>query len=237
MLDGVGELGQERLLTGRVLIIGAGGLGSPAALYLAAAGVGSIGIADSDIVDLSNLQRQILHATADIGVAKTASAVAKLAAINPDLTLTAHQFRIERDNIAELLAQYDFVLDCTDNFDAKFLINDACVSAGKPYSHGGILKYSGQTMTVLPGKSACYRCIFPAAPDETTSLACSRAGVLGVLPGIIGTIQATEAIKSLVGIGELLLDRLLTYDSLKMKFREVPLRRSPHCPACSSLQM
>jgi molybdopterin/thiamine biosynthesis adenylyltransferase len=235
MLDSVGAPGQERLLAGRVLIIGAGGLGSPAALYLAAAGVGSIGIADSDVVDLSNLQRQILHATADVGVAKTSSAVAKLAAINPDLKLNAHQLRVDSDNIAELLAGYDFVLDCTDNFDAKFLINDACVFAGKPYSHGGILKYSGQTMTVLPGTSACYRCIFPEPPDEITSLTCSRAGVLGVLPGVIGTIQATEAIKSLLGIGELLLDRLLTYDSLNMKFREIPLRRSPHCPVCSTL--
>ncbi|GAM08000.1 putative adenylyltransferase/sulfurtransferase MoeZ [Geobacter sp. OR-1] len=236
MLEGVGSTGQERLLAGKVLVIGAGGLGSPATLYLAAAGIGTLGVADADIVELSNLQRQILHTTADIGSPKTASARRKLEAINPETKLIPYQLRVARDNIPELLNGYDFVLDCTDNFETKFLINDACVLAGKPYSHGGILRFSGQTMTVAPGRSACYRCIFPEQPDDSTALACSRAGVIGVLPGVIGTIQATEAIKHLLGIGEPLLNRMLTYDSLRMKFREIPIRRSPECPICGTLR-
>ena len=235
MLEGVGAPGQERLLAGRVLVIGAGGLGSPAALYLAAAGVGTIGIVDSDVVELSNLQRQILHRNVDVGMPKVASAKEKLTAINPDVKVNAIKLRVDNQSIASLISEYDFVLDCTDNFDAKFLINDASVKACKPYTHAGILRFSGQAMTVYPGKSACYRCIFPEKPDEVTSLACSKAGVIGVLPGLIGTIQATEAIKSLLGIGYLLLDRIITYDSLSMKFREVRVRRSPECPVCGFL--
>lgn len=235
MLEGVGEEGQLKLLGGSVLVIGAGGLGSPVLLYLAAAGVGRLGIADSDAVELSNLQRQIIHTTPRIGSAKALSAQAALEALNPDVRIEAHQLRVAADNIAELLTPYDFVIDATDNFESKFLINDACVTAGKPYSHGGILRFSGQTMTVIPGKTPCYRCIFPEEPVGEVAIACSKAGVLGVLPGIIGTLQATEAIKYLLGAGNLLAGRLLTYDSALMKFREIPLRKTPDCPVCGAL--
>ena len=232
ILEGVGEKGQERLLAGSVLVIGAGGLGSPALFYLAAAGVGRIGIADSDCVELSNLQRQIIHTTPRLGVLKTASAQAALEPLNPDVRVEIHPLRVAADNIAALVAAYDFVIDATDNFEAKFLINDACVAAGRSYSHGGILRFNGQTMTVVPGESPCYRCVFPEAPDDDVATACSKAGVLGVLPGVIGTLQATEAIKYLLGVGNLLTGRLLTYDSAALKFREIPVRRNPACPVC-----
>ncbi len=232
ILEGVGEGGQEKLLAGRVLVIGAGGLGSPVLLYLAAAGVGTVGIADGDLVELSNLQRQVIHTTAALGTPKVVSAAAALQALNPDVTLVTHQLRVTAENIMGLIAGYDFVIDATDNFESKFLINDACVLAGKSYSHGGILRFRGQTTTICPGKTACYRCIFPEAPESDVALACSRAGVLGVLPGIIGTVQATEAIKYILGEGRLLAGRLLTYDSHGMTFREVALRRNPGCPLC-----
>lgn len=234
MLGQVGHEGQERLLAGSVLIVGAGGLGSPAALYLAAAGIGRIGVADGDVVELSNLQRQILHATPEIGLPKVESARRRLEQLNPDVAVVSLGEPVTAENIAGLICDYDFILDCTDNFAAKFLINDACVLAGKPYSHGGILEFAGQTMTIIPGKSACYRCIFPEPPPPELLLPCSRAGVIGVLPGVIGTIQATEAVKWLLGIGELLTDRLLTYDSLRLRFREVPLRRAATCPVCGA---
>lgn len=233
MLEGVGESGQEKLLRGKVLIIGAGGLGSPAALYLAAAGIGTIGIADSDRVELSNLQRQIAHGTTDLSRPKVASAREAMATINPDVTVIPYDVRITPANAAGIMADYDFVIDATDNFDAKFLINDSCVHAGIPFSHGGILRFDGQAMTVLPGSSPCYRCIFPDKPEsEDVAVACSRAGVIGVLPGVIGTIQATEAIKYLLGIGALLTGRLLTYNALTLRFREVPLKKSASCPVC-----
>jgi molybdopterin/thiamine biosynthesis adenylyltransferase len=232
MLEGVGAQGQEKLLAGSVLVIGAGGLGSPALYYLAAAGIGRIGIADSDHIELSNLQRQILHTTERIGRAKTDSARTALEPLNPDVRVDLYPLRVTADNIAALMAAYDFIIDATDNFAAKFLINDACVAAGKSYSHGGILRFSGQTMTVIPGKSPCYRCIFPEAPEEEVATVCSKAGVLGVLPGIIGTLQATEAIKYLLGVGTLLSGRLLTYDAAALKFREIPLQRNPRCPVC-----
>ncbi|CAH2031996.1 HesA/MoeB/ThiF family protein [Trichlorobacter ammonificans] len=232
ILKEVGGTGQRKLLDGRVLIIGAGGLGAPIALYLAAAGVGTIGIADADDVDLSNLQRQVIHFTPDIGTPKVESARRKMQAINPDVTVVTYKEWISAANIAAIIAEYDFVIDGTDNFAAKFLINDACVLAGKPYSHGGILQFDGQTITVQPGESACYRCIFPEPPPKDAIPTCSRAGVIGVLPGVVGTIQATEAIKFLLGTGELLTNRLLTYSALRMKFREVPLKRSPTCPVC-----
>ncbi len=233
LLEGVGEKGQGKLLAGSVLVIGAGGLGSPALFYLAAAGVGRIGIADSDHLELPNLQRQIIHTTPRIGLPKTVSAKTALEPLNPDVRVELHPLRVSAENIAVLLAEYDFVIDATDNFESKFLINDACVAAGRSYSHGGILRYSGQTMTVIPGKSPCYRCIFPELPDDDIATACSKAGVLGVLPGVIGTLQATEAIKYLLGIGNLLTGRLMTYDAASMKFREIPLQRSPHCTVCS----
>lgn len=236
MLEGLGGEGQEKLLDGSVLVIGAGGLGSPALLYLVAAGVGRVGIVDSDVVELSNLQRQILHSSGRIGQKKTASATAVLGPLNPDVSLETHPLRVGSDNIDALIDGYDFVIDATDNFESKFLINDACVASGKAYSHGGILRYRGQTMTVIPGESPCYRCIFPEEIAGEDAIACSRAGVIGVLPGIIGTLQATETIKYLTGIGELLTGRLLTYDAAALRFREVPLRRNPACPVCAGIK-
>jgi molybdopterin/thiamine biosynthesis adenylyltransferase len=227
----IGEQGQEKLLSGRVLIIGAGGLGSPVALYLAAAGIGTIGIADADQVSLSNLQRQVIHATADIGRPKVESAREKILAINPALKVATYREWVTATTIQRIIREYDFVVDATDNFAAKFLINDACVLAGKPYSHGGILGFSGQTITVLPG-TTCYRCIFPSPPPHEAATACSPPGVLGVLPGVIGTIQATEAIKLLLRVGGLLTGRMLTYDALGLEFRTVPFRRNPRCPLC-----
>lgn len=234
MLAGIGEDGQRRLLSARVLVIGCGGLGSPAALYLAAAGVGHLGLADGDEVDLTNLQRQILHATPDIGRPKVESARERVATLNPDVRLTLYDRMLTDVDIAEIASGYDFVIDATDNFPAKFRINDACVRAGTPFSHGGILEFHGQTMTILPGKSPCYRCVFPEPPPEELHLPLSRAGVLGVLPGIIGTIQAGEAIKHLLGLGELLSGRFLNFDLLKMRFREVHIRRNPNCPLCAT---
>ena len=232
ILKEIGGKGQKKLLNGRVLIIGAGGLGAPIALYLAAAGVGNIGIADADDVDLSNLQRQVIHFTADVGKAKVESAREKIEAINPDVRVTTYKEWVSAANIDDIIRDYDFVIDGTDNFAAKFLINDACVLAGKPYSHGGILRFFGQTITVLPGTSTCYRCVFPAPPPKDAIPTCSQVGVLGVLPGIIGTIQATEAIKFLLGQGELLAGRMLMYDALEMNFRNVPIKRNPRCPVC-----
>lgn len=232
ILKEVGGKGQQKLFDGKVLIIGAGGLGAPIALYLAAAGVGTIGIADADQVDLSNLQRQVIHFTADVGKPKVESAREKMQAINPEVRVNSYQEWISAANINRIIADYDFIIDGTDNFAAKFLINDACVLARKPYSHGGILAFDGQTITVVPGESACYRCIFPEPPPRDAIPTCSQAGVIGVLPGVLGTIQATEAIKFLLGKGELLTNRLLTYNALRMKFREVPLKRKSSCPVC-----
>jgi len=232
ILREVGGKGQQKLLDGKVLIIGAGGLGAPVALYLAAAGVGTIGIADADDVDLSNLQRQVIHFTADIGKPKVESAREKIVAINPDVKVVTYHEWVTAANITGIIADYDFIIDGTDNFAAKFLINDACVLAGKPYSHGGILQFVGQTITVLPGQSPCYRCLFPAPPPKDAIPTCSQAGVIGVLPGVIGSIQATEAIKFLLGKGKLLAGRILMYDALDMKFRDVEIKRSSSCPIC-----
>jgi molybdopterin/thiamine biosynthesis adenylyltransferase len=232
LLQDVGGKGQQKLFDGKVLIIGAGGLGAPIALYLAAAGVGTIGIADADVVDVSNLQRQVIHFTPDIGKPKVISAAEKMRAINPDVTVKTYQEWVTAANIAELIKDYDFVVDGTDNFAAKFLINDACVLGNKPYSHGGILRFDGQTFTIRPRISACYRCLFPKPPPKDAIPTCSQAGVIGVLPGVLGTIQATEAIKFLLGKGELLTDRLLTYNALKLRFREVPVKRNKACSVC-----
>lgn len=232
MLKEVGGKGQERLFDGKILIIGVGGLGSPIALYLAAAGVGTIGIADADKVELSNLQRQIAHNTGDIDRPKVISAKEKMSAMNPDITVNIYQKRINAENINSVIAEYDFIIDATDNFASKFLINDACVLSGIPFSHGGVLQFDGQTITVKPGETPCYRCIFPTPPPDDLIPTCSQAGVMGVLPGVIGTIQATEALKFLLGKGDLLTGRLLTYDALHMKFREVRIRKNPGCPVC-----
>jgi len=233
LLPEVGEQGQERLRDSRVLIIGAGGLGSPAALYLAAAGVGTIGIADGDQVELSNLQRQIIHGCTDLGQPKTASAARRLQGINPACRVVQIPRMVNQDNLPELLQGYDFVLDATDTLAAKFLINDSCVAQSIPFSHGGILRFQGQTMTVLPKLSPCYRCLFEELPPEKERLVCEHDGVFGVLPGIIGTLQAAEALKYLLGIGTLLTGRLLTFDLLGMRVREVPVPFNNSCTACS----
>lgn len=231
ILEEVGGTGQEKLLASKVLIIGAGGLGSPAALYLAAGGVGTIGLVDADKVDLSNLQRQIIHHTNDVGVDKVISAENKIKAINPDVTVNTYHQLATADNIRATIRDYDFVIDGTDNFPAKFLINDACYFEKIPFSHAGILRFNGQLMTVLPG-ATCYRCIFNTVPPAGAVPSCSQAGVLGVLAGVIGSLQATEAMKYLLGIGDLLTNTLLTYDSLKMDFRLIKLNRNPNCPLC-----
>jgi molybdopterin-synthase adenylyltransferase len=231
ILQDVGVEGQEKISNGKVFIIGAGGLGSPAALYLAAAGVGTIGIIDGDVVDMTNLQRQVIHHTPDVGRAKVESAREKMLQINPDITVNIHRDLALASNITELISGYDFVIDGTDNFAAKFLINDACVLAGKPYSHGGILRFEGQAMTVVPG-SACYRCVFGGPPPKNAVPTCSQAGVLGSIAGMLGTIQATEALKYLTGVGELLTNRLLTFDAKNMSFRTINVKKNPKCKLC-----
>ena len=232
ILEQVGGAGQEKLLSSKVLIVGAGGLGSPVGLYLAAAGVGTIGIVDGDKVDLSNLQRQIIHHTDDVGTNKVDSALAKIQAINPDVTVRAHREWAKADNIAGIIRGYDFVIDGTDNFAAKFLVNDACYFEKVPFSHAGILRFDGQLITVIPGETACYRCLFEEPPPAGAVPACSQAGVLGVLAGVIGSLQATEAVKFLLGIGKLLTNTLLTYNALAMEFRRVELSRNCECPLC-----
>ena len=233
LLSDIGGAGQRRLRDARVLVIGVGGLGSPVALYLAAAGIGTLGLADADVVDLSNLQRQIIHTTPDVGRLKVNSAADRIALLNPDVTVRRHPAFVDADNIAALLADYDFVVDGTDSFAAQFLINDACVAAGVPFSHGGVSQFRGQTMTVLPGRSACYRCVFGAPPDEDGLAPCARQGILGAVAGMLGTIQAAEALKFLTGTGELLTDALLTFDARTMAFRRVAVKADDHCPACA----
>jgi len=233
ILEEVGGTGQEKLLSSKVLIVGAGGLGAPAALYLAAAGVGTIGIIDSDKVDLTNLQRQIIHHTTDVGAEKVTSAENKMRAINSDVTVRTYQTRINAENILEIMRGYDFVIDGTDNFPAKFLINDACYFERVPFSHAGILRFYGQLITVLPGETTCYRCIFHSPPPAGVVPSCSQAGVLGALAGVVGSLQAAEAMKYLLGIGDLLTNTLLTYNALTMEFRNVRLNRNPNCQLCS----
>lgn len=234
ILEEIGVKGQKKLMNGSVLIIGAGGLGAPAAMYLAAAGVGKIGIADADVVDLSNLQRQIIHTTADVGRPKVESAAETMRAINPDVeVVTYHEF-ISSANIMDIIKDYDFVLDGTDNFPAKFLINDACVMADKPFSHAGILRFKGQLMTVIPHQSPCYRCVFKTMPPKDAIPTCKQAGVIGAMAGVIGSLQALEAVKFLTGAGELLTGKLLTFDALTMKFHTVKLPpRGDGCAVCS----
>jgi molybdopterin/thiamine biosynthesis adenylyltransferase len=196
--------------------------------------VGTIGIVDGDTVDLSNLQRQVIHHTADLAQPKVSSAAAKMRAINPDVTIRQYAERAEAANILALIADYDFVIDGTDNFAAKFLINDACVLARKPFSHAGILRFDGQLITVLPGETACYRCIFHAPPPPNAAPSCSQAGVLGVVAGVIGCLQATEAVKYLLGKGDLISNGLLTWNALRMEFRKVKVKRNPACAVCGA---
>ncbi|MCR5665380.1 MAG: molybdopterin-synthase adenylyltransferase MoeB [Eubacterium sp.] len=232
ILKEVGVKGQKKLLEGSVLIIGAGGLGAPAALYLAAAGVGHIGIVDADEVDLSNLQRQVIHTTADLGKAKVKSAEETMKAINPDVTVTTYRRFVDASNIRELIREYDFIIDGTDNFPAKFLINDACVLEEKPFSHAGIIRFQGQLMTYVPGEGPCYRCVFKNPPPKDAVPTCKQAGVIGAMAGTIGTLQAMEAIKYLIGSGDLLTGKLMTYDALKMEFRKITLHKDCNCAVC-----
>ena len=233
MMPELGEAGQETLKRSRVLVIGAGGLGSPAAYYLAAAGVGTIGIADADEVDLSNLQRQIIHSTDDLGKAKVQSAKETMEAINPDVKVITYRTFVDSESIMDLIKDYDFIIDGTDNFPAKFLINDACVMAKKPFSHAGIIRFKGQLMTYVPGEGPCYRCIFKDPPPKDAVPTCKQAGVIGAMGGVIGSLQAMEAIKYLLGVGDLLTGYLLTYDALTMEFRKIKLpKHVKNCPVC-----
>jgi molybdopterin/thiamine biosynthesis adenylyltransferase len=230
-LAGVGFKGQLKLRDAKVLVVGAGGLGSPALLYLAAAGVGTIGIADGDTVSLSNLQRQVVHDTPSIGNAKTASAAGRMHAINPDVRVIEHNLFLDASNIAAVFKDYDFIVEGCDNFATKFLVNDACVLLKKPYSHAGMLRFEGQTFTYVPGHR-CYRCLFRAPPPPGSVPNCADAGILGMLPGVLGSIQATEAVKYLLGTGDLLTDRLLIFDAMAMRFREIRGGRDAGCPVC-----
>jgi adenylyltransferase/sulfurtransferase len=232
LLDEVGEKGQRKLLRSKVLLIGAGGLGSPTALYLAAAGVGTIGLMDADVVDVSNLQRQVLHTTADVGKPKVESGARTLTALNPDVNVIRLPERITVDNALDIVSEYDVIVDGSDNFGTRYLVNDACYLAGKPHVHGSIFQFEGMASVFAPNRGPCYRCIYPSPPPAGLVPSCAEAGVLGVLPGIVGVVQATETVKLLLGIGDPLIGRLLTYDALGMRFREVKLRRDPSCPLC-----
>jgi sulfur-carrier protein adenylyltransferase/sulfurtransferase len=228
----VGMDGQKRLKASSVLLIGAGGLGSPLGLYLAAAGVGRIGIVDFDVVDFSNLQRQILHGTPDVGRPKLHSARDRLQAINPEVRIDLYETRLTRDNALEMFRPYDLIIDGTDNFQTRYLVNDACVMLKKPNVYGSIFRFDGQASVFYPGKGPCYRCLYPEPPPPGEVPSCAEGGVLGILPGLIGCIQATEAVKLLLGQGEPLIGRLLLYDALQMTFREFKVRRNPKCPMC-----
>lgn len=232
LLPEVGEAGQARLLDARVLMVGAGGLGSPSAYYLAAAGVGALGIVDHDVVDLSNLQRQILHSNDRIGEPKTESARQTLQGLNPDVRVVPYAERLSSDNIMEIIADYDIVVDGCDNFPTRYLVNDACVMTGKPNVHGSIFQFEGQVSVFHPGNGPCYRCLYPEPPPPGMAPSCAEAGVLGVLPGLIGTIQAVETIKLILGKGDSLAGRLLHFNTLTMEVSTLRLRQDPECPMC-----
>ncbi len=233
LLKEVGVKGQKKLLNGKVLIIGAGGLGAPAALYLAAAGIGTIGIVDADVVDLSNLQRQVIHSTPDIGKPKVQSAEESMKAINPDIVVKTYRTFLDSSNIREIIREYDFILDGTDNFPAKFLINDACVMEKKAFCHAGILRFNGQLMTYIPGQGPCYRCVFKDMPPKDAIPTCKQAGVIGAMAGIIGCLQAMEAIKYIAGIGKNLNGYLLTYDGINQEFHKIKLPNNTcKCAVC-----
>ena len=232
ILPDVGIDGQRRLKAARVLLVGAGGLGSPAAMYLAAAGIGTIGIVDSDVVDASNLQRQILHATADTGRPKVESAKDRLRAINPNVSVEMHHARLTSANALAILERYDVVVDGADNFPTRYLVNDACVLLGKPNAFGAIFRFEGQASVFGAKNGPCYRCVYPEPPPPGLVPSCAEAGVFGILPGVIGTIQATETIKLILGAGETLVGRLLVYDAMRMAFRELKVPKDPDCPVC-----
>jgi adenylyltransferase/sulfurtransferase len=230
----VGIDGQRRLKAGKVLCIGAGGLGSPAAMYLAAAGIGTIGLVDYDVVDFSNLQRQIIHGTPDVGRSKLASARDRLHAINPHVDIQTYETALSSENAMQLFEPYDVILDGTDNFPTRYLTNDACVLLGKPNAYGSIFRFEGQASVFATKNGPCYRCLYPEPPPPGLVPSCAEGGVLGVLPGIIGVIQATESVKLIAGIGEPLIGRFLIYDALRMHFRELKLRKDPDCPVCGT---
>ncbi|HWB80835.1 MAG TPA: molybdopterin-synthase adenylyltransferase MoeB [Nannocystaceae bacterium] len=233
MLPEVGEAGQAKLLDAKVLFLGAGGLGSPSALYIAAAGVGTIGIVDDDVVDESNLQRQVLHNVERLGMPKVESARKTLQLLNPDVKVIAHQERLTSENIMQILAGYDLVIDGADNFPTRYLLNDAALKLKKPVIHASIFRFEGQLTTFLPDSGPCYRCLYPDPPPPGMAPSCQEAGVLGVLPGLIGTMQANEAIKQILGIGESLSGRLIVLDALGTKIRTLKLRKDPSCRVCS----
>ena len=232
LIPEIGQEGQRRLLDAKVLLIGAGGLGSPIALYLAASGIGTIGLVDDDVVDESNLQRQVLHTADRIGQAKTASARQTLAGLNPETNVVEHRERLTADNVERLIAGYDVIVDGTDNFDTRYVLNDAAVKLRKPVVHGSIYRWDGQVTTFVPFVGPCYRCMYPTQPPDELAPACAVAGVLGVLPGIAGMLQATEVFKLLLGVGETLAGRLLMFDAQTAEFNEVRVWRDPDCPAC-----
>jgi molybdopterin/thiamine biosynthesis adenylyltransferase len=236
IMDEIGPEGQAKLLDSSVLVIGAGGLGSPIIQYLAAAGIGTLGIADDDVVERSNLQRQIIHGDSDVGEPKVESAQRYVERINPDIEVRLHEIRVEPDNVENLISEYDVVVDGSDNFRTRYLVNDACTLSGTPFSHGAIYKFEGQAITFPAAdgenQGPCYRCLFPEAPPEDEVADCATTGVLGVLPGTLGCIQATEAMKLVLGFGEVLDGRLLVYDAADMTFDEVPVERNPECPVC-----
>ncbi|MDP2274672.1 MAG: molybdopterin-synthase adenylyltransferase MoeB [Archangium sp.] len=232
ILPEFGARGQKKLKASRVLVVGAGGLGSPAAMYLAAAGVGTLGLVDFDVVDLSNLQRQLLHGTADVGRSKLASATDTLNALNPHVQVQPHALRLSAENALALFAQYDLVLDGTDNFATRYLINDACVLTGKPNVSASVFRFEGQASVFCTPEGPCYRCLYPEPPPPGLSPSCGEGGVLGIVPGVIGTLQATEAIKVLSGVGQPLIGRLLTFDALEMSFRQFKVKKDASCPVC-----
>ncbi|MGD9010614.1 MAG: HesA/MoeB/ThiF family protein [Desulfobacteraceae bacterium] len=234
VLDAVGEDGQQKISDASVLVIGTGGLGSPVLLYLAAAGVGTLGVADGDVVDHSNLQRQIIHSTSDVGRPKVDSAAEKLSRLNPDVRLIKHPLMAAPENITQMIDGYDFVVEATDNFETKFLINDACVLAGKPFSHAGVLRMSGQTITVLPGRSACLRCLFDQPPPPGSVPGAAQVGILGAVAGTLGTVQATEALKYILGAGVLLQNRLMKLDAQQMRFTTLNIKRNSACKVCGT---
>ncbi len=231
IMEDVGPDGQASLLDASVLVVGAGGLGSPVLEYLAAAGVGTLGIADDDAVELSNLQRQVIHSNEDVGRKKVDSAAEFVAGLNPDITVNRHPVRVTSETVMELIADYDIVVDGTDNFPTRFLLNDACVLTGTPLSHGAVYQFEGQVTTMTGGKP-CYRCLFPEAPPEGAVPDCSTAGVLGVLPGTVGMIQATEVLKLILDEGTTLAGRLLVYNARDLSFETVPINANPDCPVC-----
>jgi len=232
VLPEVSGAGQSKLLEARVLVVGAGGLGSPCALYLAAAGVGTIGIVDHDLVEVNNLQRQILHATHDVGRPKTRSGKETLEALNPDVNVVAHELRLTSDNALDVIGEYDVVVDGSDNFATKYLLNDACVLSKRPLSHAGILRFEGQTITIVPGQGPCFRCLFPEPPARDLTPTCQDAGVLGAVAGVLGCIQASEVLKLILGKGDLLIGRLFVFDLFSMRVDTLRLTRNEGCPIC-----